>query len=191
MNSICSCFDRIATKLVRATMEELRYFLSRNEDFIDQIKILHLLRDPRGRLNSNLNYIKKLNKKNNHELDRNQVSAGCARQMKDVRIRKQLEKQFPKMFLEIRYEDVASNPVTMATHIYQLLYSLDVPDQVKTWIRKNTSNGGVQKTPERRMNTFRRNSTATSVAWKHELSEAYQNIIEKECKSIPQHLNLV
>ena len=56
------------------------------------------------------------------------VSPHCNRQMKDVRIRKQLEKQFPGMFMEIRYEDVASDPVTMANRIYQFAYSQDVPD---------------------------------------------------------------
>ena len=52
MNKICAKSGRIATKLVRATMEEMRYFLLRNKEFIGSIKIIHLLRDPRGRVNS-------------------------------------------------------------------------------------------------------------------------------------------
>ena len=185
MNDICARTKYKAAKLVRATMEEIQYFLLQNRDVAEDIKILHLIRDPRGRLNSFLNYHSDLRL---YHLTAAIVSTACERQMKDVRIRKQLEEQFPGMFLEIRYEDVASDPVTMATRINHFLYYQDVPDEVKQWISYNTNNrnGSVPK----EKNTFRRNSTATSLAWKQELSVDYQNLIENQCRNLLQHLNL-
>ena len=185
MNEICARTRYKAAKLVRATMEEIQHFILQNRDIAEDIKILHLLRDPRGRLNSFLKYHSDL--RLNH-LTPDIVSTACERQMKDVRIRKQLEEQFPGMFLEIRYEDVASDPVTMATRIYHFVYSQDVPDEVKQWISYNTNNRNGSVPKEKK--TFRRNSTATSLAWKQELSVDYQNLIKTECKDLLQHLNL-
>ena len=186
MSEVCARPHRKATKLVRATMEDIQYFLSRNKHLIGNIKIVHLLRDPRGRLNSLLRYYEPLSI---HHLTRDIVSTACERQMKDVRIRKQLEKQFPGMFLEIRYEDVASDPVTLANRIYHFLYSEDVPDEVKQWIKKstNTRNG----TTETMFNTVRGNPRATSLAWRHQLSSKDKSFIDRECKDLLQHMRLL
>ena len=163
-------------------MDDIHYFLSRNKNIAKHTKILHLLRDPRGRMNSFTE------NKRFHNLSQGLVSMVCERQMKDVRIRKQLEKQFPGTFLEIRYQDVASDPVTMANRIYQFAYSQDVPEKVKNWIQKNT-NSTDAKSKETRLGTFRRNSTATSLAWKKQLSRENCKLIESECKQLLNYLN--
>ena len=184
MKELCAKSQRKATKLVRATMEEIQHFLSRNKHLIGNIKIIHLLRDPRGRFNSFL-YLHSYQRI--HHLTLDIVSTACERQMKDVRIRKQLEEQFPGMFLEIRYEDVASDPVTMATRIYHFLHSQYVPDEVKEWIRGNTNNNN-NKSEQDKFGTFRRNSTATSMAWEKELSSENWELIESECKELLSYL---
>ena len=52
METTCATVKRTAIKLVRATMEEIQYLLLKNKEITHNIKILHLLRDPRGRFNS-------------------------------------------------------------------------------------------------------------------------------------------
>ena len=146
-------------------------------------KVVHLLRDPRGRLNSFIKMNKRINK-----LPKGLVTMVCERQMRDVRIRKELEEQFPGMFLEICYEDVASDPVTMATRIYHFLYSQDVPGEVKQWIRGNTKSNN-SKSDQAKFGTFRRNSTATSMAWEKQLSSENRKLIESECKELIIYLN--
>ena len=146
-------------------------------------KVVHLLRDPRGRLKSFIKMSQRTSK-----LSKGLVTTVCERQMKDVRIRKQLEEHFPGMFLEIRYEDVASDPVTMATRIYHFLYSQDVPDEVKQWIRGNT-NSNNSTSEQSKFGTFRRNSTATSMAWEKQLSSENRKLIESECKELVSYLN--
>ena len=133
MEQDCARHKRRATKPVRATMDEIHYFLSIYQNIAKHTKILHLLRDPRGRLNSFIQI-------GMRRLPKFLVSMVCERQMKDLRIRKQLEKQFPGTFLEIRYEDVASDPINMANRIYQFLYSQNVSDTTKDWIQRNTYN---------------------------------------------------
>ena len=164
-------------------MDEIQYFLSENRYMAKHIKIIHLFRDPRGRLNSFIKMNKRISK-----LSKGLVTTTCERQMKDVRIRKQLEEQFPGMFLEIRYEDVASDPVTMATRIYHFLYSEDVSDKVRQWIRGNT-NSNNSKSEQVKFGTFRRNSTATSMAWEKQLSSENRKLIEYECKELISYLN--
>ena len=181
MEQHCARYKRRVTKLVRATMDEIHYFLSRNQNIAKHTKILHLLRDPRGRLNSFIQM-------GMSRLSKGLVSVVCERQMKDVRIRKQLEKQFPGTFMEIRYEDVASDPVTMANHIYQFLYSQDISNKTNQWIRGNTHSNNT-KTDEDKFGVFRKNSTATSLAWEKQLSSEHRRLIESECKQLLNYLN--
>ena len=86
METTCVTVKRTAIKLVRATMEEIQYFLLKNKEITHNIKILHLLRDPRGRLSS----FWKINGRRNVS-DRLSDITGkvCQRTMKDVMIRKQ------------------------------------------------------------------------------------------------------
>ena len=183
MEELCARHKRRVTKLVRATMDEIQYFLLENRYIAKYTKVVQLLRDPRGRLNSFIKMNKRINK-----LPKGLVTTACERQMKDVRIRKELEEQFPGIFLEIRYEDVASDQVTMATRIYHFLYSQDVPDEVKQWIRGNT-NSNNSKSDQAKFGTFRRNSTATSLAWEKQLSSENRKLIESECKELIIYLN--
>ena len=183
IDKLCARHKRRVTKLVRATMDEIQYFLLENRYIAKYTKVVHLLRDPRGRLNSFIKMNKRINK-----LSKGLVTTACKRQMKDIRIREKLEEQFPRMFLEIRYEDVASDPVTMATHIYHFLYSQDVPYEVKQWIRGNT-NSNNSTSEQSKFGTFRRNSTATSMAWEKRLSSENRKLLESECKELISYLN--
>ena len=147
------------------------------------IKIIHLIRDPRGRLNSFINLHKKP-----YRLPDGAIRKVCRRQMKDVEVRKNLEKIYPNMFMEIHYEEAATNPVDVAKRIYQFVYSEDIPEKVRTWIQINTKNNSTNL-KEADFNTIRRNSTATSLAWKHELDTETRLMIETECKDLIVHLN--
>ena len=179
------CFKqhRRATKLVRATMEEIEYFLLRNQNMSRHIKIIHLLRDPRGRLNSFINLHDKP-----YRLPNSSIISACRRPMKDIELRKDLEKRYPNMFMEIHYEDVAANTIDMAKRIYQFVYSEDIPEELQKWIKLNTKNNSTN-VKEQHFNTVRKNSSATSLAWKQELDAETRLLIEKECKELIHHLN--
>ena len=183
MEKMCTKQHRRATKLVRATMEEIQYFLLKNENMNKNTKIIHLLRDPRGRLNSFINLHKKP-----YRLPNDPIRKVCRRQMKDIEVRKDLEKQYPNMFMEIHYEDAATNTIDVAKRIYQFVYSEDIPEKLMKWIKMNTKNNNTDL-KEADFGTSRRNSTATSLAWKQELDTETRLMIEKECKDLIGHLN--
>ena len=166
-------------------MEEIQYFLLQNHQNNVQFKIIHLLRDPRGKINSQLQW-----KKTKKDFGNRYVSNLCRRQLRDITLRKEMEKMYPKMFMEILYENVASNTLKMAEKIYRFSFGESVPEHVKQWILLNTSNNNTT-VKEAHYNTVRRNSTATSLAWKHQLSTHNMHTIEKECKQLLDHLNLV
>ena len=85
-------------------MEEIQYFLLQNHQNNVQFKIIHLLRDPRGKINSQLQW-----KKTKNDFGNRYVSNLCRRQFLDITLRKEMEKMYPNMFMEILYENVASN----------------------------------------------------------------------------------
>ena len=186
---MCTVIKRTAIKLVRATMEEIQYFLLKNKQFAHNVKILHLLRDPRGRLSSYANYLDLGLKDLINETSI--ATIACQRIMKDVMIRKELEKQFPDMFMEIHYEDIAANPTKMASRIYQFAYSEDAPDTVKQWLGRNTNNSSNKENSRGFKKTSRKNSTATSTAWMKELSTKEVDLIKKQCKDLLQHMNVM
>ena len=152
-------------------MEEIQYFLLKNKLIADNVKILHLLRDPRGRFNSFLKIensgqtgpLPEKEDKNLHWLSQKAENV-CQRIMKDVFIRKELEKQFPNMFMEIHYEDIAANPIEMANRIYQFAYSEDAPDTVKQWLDRNTNDPNSKEIVWNTNKTTRKNSVATSTS---------------------------
>ena len=162
VENMCTTIKRTAIKIVRATMEEIQYFLLKNKQIAHNVKILHLLRDPRGRLNSFASAFGLKNLINGSSAP----TTACQRMMKDVVIRKELEKQFPDMFMEIHYEDIAANPIKMANRVYQFAFSEDAPDYVVQWLNMNTHNSSNKENVWGFPKTSRKNSTATSIAWK-------------------------
>ena len=179
MKNICTWKTLRATKLVRGTMEEIQYFLSKNQQSGVKFKVIHLLRDPRCKINSHL----RKRKANSNFFSEHNASNLCHRQLKDISIRKDLEKLYPKMFKEVIYEDVASNPLDMAEEMYRFSFSESVTERVKQWILNNTNSGDIEIT-EQSLNTVRKNSTAISLAWRKELNIESLNIIEKGCKDL-------
>ena len=110
----------------------------------------------------------------------------CQRMMKDVMIRKELEKQFPNMFMEIHYEDIAANPIEMTNRIYQFAFSKDAPDHVINWVTRYT----VLEEEAKAEHNLHRDSMATSTAWRADLNTEQINIIGKQCKHLLAYLNL-
>ena len=177
MDKLCSANKMRAVKLVRATMDEIAYFIHKNKDCISQIKVIHLLRDPRGRLNSlheccNFDYT-----------NPRPVLQMCERQMQDVVIAKQLEELYSGTFMEVQYEHLASATEGVSESIYNFLFNSKHPDEVDKWINTNRS-----KTSETTWNTNRKDSMATSLAWMKEISPKADKVIKEQCKELLHHL---
>ena len=93
--------------------------------------------------------------------------------------------------MEIHYEDIAANPIKMANRIYQFAYSEDAPDNVVQWLGRNTHNTSNKENVWGYQKTSRKNSTATSIAWRNQLSKREVDIIGKQCKGLLKHMNVM
>ena len=178
MDKLCSKNKIRAAKVVRATMEEIGHFLHKNKECTNQIKVIYLLRDPRGRLNS-LNSLHKFNY-SNHKA----VAKMCDREMKDVQTAKCLEDFFPGTFLQVKYEDLAADTIGVSERIYNFLFDSYLAPEVEKFMKANTS-----KTTENAWNTKREDPKATSLAWMMEMSPKANKIVQENCKELIDHLS--
>ena len=179
MDEKCLAKSVRVTKLVRATMEEISFFLECNKQCSDQIKVIHLLRDPRGRINS------LIHSKRYESFSENKISALCNRQLQDIQTRKKLEKVYPKMFTELLYEDISSNALQVSKRLYNFTYNATPSLSITNWIINHT-----QSTKASRGKIFRHNSTMISTKWKTQLNVQLIHDIQQKCKKVINYLNL-
>ena len=107
--------------------------------------------------------------------------------MKDVLKRKQLEKKFPNMFMEVLYDSIATNPFVEGNKMHKFAFSKPMSKKVTTWVKENTQK---QNASETTFNTQRTNSSATALAWKGKLDSREIKEIQEACKELMLHLHL-
>ena len=164
-----------AFKTVRSTMESVQDLLNRGTLNVRNFRLIHLIRDPRGQVNSV--YTHHIPPKTKINILRLQKI--CLRQEKDLQIQRALRKMHPQSFLEIRYEDLAQRPHELVNEIYTFIQNSPAPREVTQWLREST--GSVNLTEERFFGTERRNSSATASAWHQELPEQVIKLIDRKC----------
>ncbi|CAH1782232.1 unnamed protein product [Owenia fusiformis] len=106
---ICTNRKVKMTKVVRGTMEGIGAFLEK-QTTTKNIKIIHLLRDPRGEINSRMHTKWAGYKHLSFKKKRIFVRDMCDRMSKDVLIRQKLEKLYPGVFMNITHEEYSSHP---------------------------------------------------------------------------------
>ncbi|XP_006820867.1 carbohydrate sulfotransferase 1-like [Saccoglossus kowalevskii] len=154
----CNKREHIAVKTIR--VEYLNDVVPLIRDSDVNLKVLHLVRDPRGKFLS----IRKLEKeKIPLEKVMEMVNRYCNVWARNIAIGNDARKWLQNNYKTIRYEDLAQHPITTATEIYQFL-GLELPDNVRVWLRDNTdhNSGGAYGTS--------RKSNITSTAWRKNLS---------------------
>ena len=107
--------------------------------------------------------------------------------MKDVAIRNNMANEYPGVFLELSYEEMAANPIKSAETLYQFTFSKSLTDNTKKWLLSKTQKKDAKVGLH---NVERSNSTATSLAWKTELSPEAVNSIEANCSKLISYLQM-
>ena len=152
LSTPCSQASIRAAKTVRMRMSTVERVLLRDPE----VKVIHLFRDPRGVV---------LSRSKSMESER-MLKEGrelCRKMRQDIVEREALEQRFPHSFKVVRYEDLAGEPLGIATELFEFLQR-PLPTRVQTWLRLSTQNTNI--TSERPMSTFRRNSKRTAHRWK-------------------------
>lgn len=163
----------MAAKVIRMRMQSLQKVLERDP----YIKVLHLIRDPRGVVLSRA-------KANRTEKMLSGGSELCEKITQDILEREGLEKTYKNTFKVVRYEDLATRPLDTASDVYEFL-GLSLPQSVKDWLTRSTANS---KAKEHSMSTRRKNSTLTAQRWKSEPSVPREQLAKK-CRFVLEKLN--
>ncbi|XP_077867374.1 receptor-type tyrosine-protein phosphatase T-like [Saccoglossus kowalevskii] len=154
----CNKREHTAVKTIRVKYLNDVVPLIRDSDV--NLKVLHLIRDPRGKFSS----IRKLHK-GQFTLEKvmEMVNQYCNVWARNIAVGNDARTWLQHKYKTIRYEDLSQHPITTATEIYQFL-GLELPDNVRSWLHDNTAH-----TSDGTFGTSR-NSNITSTAWRNNLS---------------------
>ena len=103
-------------KTVRVTMETVAELLKD----IPHLKVIHLIRDPRPVVLSRSRAATFKGKQSGNNLTL-EASMYCSRVLRDVQLRKEMEKAYPNSFLQVIYEDFVKKPFSHAERVYRFL----------------------------------------------------------------------
>lgn len=170
------CIQSIpAIKTIRLQMDSIEPLLKT----FPGLKVIHLIRDPRGMLESRV----RVGYGQGKELS---VLAReiCSRYKRDLNAAKTLRQLYPNRIKMVAYENIATNPLEMSRDIYSFL-SLTFTSSIEQWIKQVTSIGLEHNG---NFKTVRPNSTNVASGWKKRLTIEKIQTIDRECNYVYQEL---
>ena len=136
------------------------------------VKVIHLVRDPRGQIQS----IRNLPGGNTKSVPQ-WTSMVCSQLRKDLMVRKQIEQMPPnikKHYKLVRYEDLSLNPRPMSERLFKFA-GLEMHKKVKQWLEEATTTR-----EDSRWSTYRM-SNETAVAWRKTMKFHAVRWIQEAC----------
>ena len=168
------------------------------------VKVIHLVRDPRGAAASRIHYYFTFNKDlaNQHVNEfptkgrlspmgltnatvrpKDSIPTLCKWMRNNVQALDNLPGWLRDRYYLLKYEDFAESPVKVAEDLYRFV-GLPFPAKVRDWLVENTqtehSNMGVFDT--------HKNSRTTAKHWMADLSELEIHQVENECMDVMERL---
>ncbi|XP_077863281.1 carbohydrate sulfotransferase 1-like [Saccoglossus kowalevskii] len=173
-----SKYKHVAIKIIRLvdiqTLESLLSDLSIN------VKIIHLVRDPRAIYNSRSN-AEKFEKTltGDHVVT---VQSLCRRIKQNYGTGKNQPPWLQDKYMLVRYEDLARNPMQITQDMYRFLEFGTVPPVVNSWIVNNTYSNESPLFNDRY--STKRNSSVVVEAWRRELPYRTVEQIQIACGDV-------
>ena len=154
-----------------------------------EIKILHVVRDPRGSINSriNLKWIEEYHQFSSWFVRPRSTCEGITQ---NVKFGASLEGSLKQHYKLVRYKDIASSPVKTAQEIYKFA-GFEMSESLIHWIVQatNPSKEALQQESKKQFSSIR-NATANVEKWRHEAPIERTRIIERECSELFDLLGL-
>ncbi|XP_052807511.1 carbohydrate sulfotransferase 3-like isoform X1 [Mya arenaria] len=167
----CQSASFVVLKFIRMRIGELASLLP----YFPNMKIVHLIRDPRGMFNSR-NHVG-LSKVQRNSSDKDAVHGFCRLLEEDLRHSKEISISHPDKIFVLQYEDIAEHPYEWAKRLYKFA-GMEYTNSTEDFVRRSTS--ATKDTGN--MQTQRKNSTATSVKWRMQLSAPTAMYIYNTCR---------
>lgn len=156
-------------KTIRLEMAEVRLLLK----VVPDLKVIHLLRDPRGMMCSRL-FSKRCN------VTRAQIYQLCDRLAMDFTDRRSLERQYPTNFMQVIYEDIVEDAISEAGRMYKFV-GADLPHNIKAILQDKTKYGGKH---DGAYGTYRKNSLKTAYNWTNIITWNTNDAVQKACSTV-------
>ena len=154
-----------------------------------EIKVLHVVRDPRGTMNSriNLGWLKDVGAAKNFAA---WPRSACEGVTQNVKFGASLEGSLKNHYMLVKYKDIASSPVLTAMKIYKFA-GFQMQESLIRWIIQatNPSKETLENEANKAFSSFR-NSTANVEKWRQESPIERTRIIEEECSELLDLLHL-
>uniref|UniRef100_A0A674MGH1 Sulfotransferase n=1 Tax=Takifugu rubripes TaxID=31033 RepID=A0A674MGH1_TAKRU len=183
----CLSKEHIAIKTVR--VPEVGDLRTLTEDPRLDLKIIHLVRDPRAILASRIMAFSEQFRpwkiwnstgRQPRYVDLSQITSTCKDMTASAETGLQRLAWLRGRYLLVRYEDLAFNPKDKAGEIYRFV-GLEMESRVQAWITKNTrSNGSSQSEWNYRYST-NRDSRATAESWRLRLTFDIVKTVQELC----------
>ncbi|KAM9815889.1 carbohydrate sulfotransferase 1 isoform 2-T5 [Syngnathus typhle] len=183
----CLSRSHVAIKTVRIPkVSDLRTLV---EDPRLDLKIIHLVRDPRAILASRITAfsdqfrawkIWNATGRQPRYVDLSQITSTCQDMVASAEAGLARPAWLKGRYLLVRYEDLAFNPKDMADKIYQFI-GLELEDRVQTWIRRNTNSNVFAPFDWNYKYSTTRDSRMTAASWRLRLDHNIVRTVQNLC----------
>ncbi|XP_053407796.1 carbohydrate sulfotransferase 1-like [Mercenaria mercenaria] len=167
--SFCKEAQLWALKFIRLSMEDASKLLP----LYPNMKIIHLVRDPRGIMHSRLK-IQVVTAKT----FKKDVKVHCSTIEKDLKVSKEILKKQPTRLKILHYEDLAENPLETAETLFKFL-GLTFEKRLQDFIFEQTH----ALRDSSAYSTQRKNSSKTASEWRSHIDHKKATFIYKTCRT--------
>ena len=182
MQQACDESPVRVAKVIRLSMHSVQSLLQKDPS----VKVVHLVRDPRGVLPSRGEIDPALLEL--HSLNRS-ASELCEGMLTDIHIREQLQRSHSGVFLQLKYEDLATQPAKTSQKLFDFL-GIPFSDEMKSWV-----NGATHASVDTKgiMGINRRDSSQTALKWQSTLTEQQKVTISnnRPCQELLHYLKYI
>ena len=148
-------------------------------EFYSNLQVIHLLRDPRGILTSQV----KLQKSTWKEIGLTS-KRHCERVWSDLNSTIYLNEYFPDRVRILLYENLAENPVPIAERLYEFV-GVTFGNNIRRYIVQLTLEGRRDSTS---YGIVRSNSTKTAYSWRDQINFTDMKTIDRNCEKTYEFL---
>lgn len=185
VKDVCKQSKVQVIKTTRLSVKQvLSWIHSLPESLTNSLKVVLLVRDPRGIFNSRKNLIWCANK------TCADPQSLCSEMMDDLMHFRDLESQLPEQAIMLRYEELSLNPERAARRLFRRL-QLPFTARVQRFLKTHTSIVP-QILSQKHLNPYStiRNSVSTAFEWVNKLTLSEMTAIQSVCKPVIEQLQL-
>nr|XP_054757403.1 carbohydrate sulfotransferase 3-like [Lytechinus pictus] len=196
LSNVCKSFEgHLAAKLIRGDFDTIKPLIV--DDHVN-VKVIHLVRDPRGSAASRINYLFNIAKNGkahpkyskvgrleplqlfNFDIMHSDSIIGMCRWLRETTntSAKTSDWLIDRYYL-LKYEDFANDPIRVTEDLYNFA-GLQLPHSVKKWVSQNTQ----AKSSAQGTFAMKKNSNLTATHWMHDLGYIEIQQIEAECSDV-------